>query len=313
MYIGVDIGGTNVKIGIVTKTGRVIDSMSFKTNMPKSADTLIDEIIQNIKSLILQDNLKLEDINAIGFGIPGLIDSKNGIILKAANLGWSKVDFLRKFNSKLNIPAKIENDANCALLGEARFGVAKNFKNLILITLGTGIGSSIMVDGKLLPGNSFNGECGHMVINKDGEECPCGRRGCWERYASASALTRKTILVAKEHPESKINDIIRKWNGQVSAITTFNAAKLGDIVAKKLVNEYIDNVTCGLVNLAWIFHPECFIIAGGVANEGGDFIALLQNKMDNFVRENDFYPSIEIKKTVLGRNLGIVGAASLVM
>ena len=134
-----------------------------------------------------------------------------------------------------------------------------------------------------------------------------------ERYASSSALTRRTIEAAKQNPDSKLNDIIKKWNGKVSAITTFNAAKMGDAVAKQLVDDYINYISTGLISLAWIFHPEVFVIGGGIAKEGANFIAPIQQKLDNFVKENNFYPSIAVKKTVLEDNLGIVGAASLMM
>lgn len=313
MFIGVDIGGTNVKMGIVSKMGRILASTSFKTNIPRSPENLIDEIVVNINNLLTKSNLTLKDVEGVGFGVPGLIDTKNGIIIKAGNLNWEKVDFVKLFKNKMNLPVKMENDANCALLGESRFGGAREYKNAILITLGTGIGSGIMLDGKLLSGNGCNGECGHMVIQVNGEQCACGQRGCWERYASSSALTRRTIEAAKQNPDSKLNDIIKKWNGKVSAITTFNAAKMGDAVAKQLVDDYINYISTGLISLAWIFHPEVFVIGGGIAKEGANFIAPIQQKLDNFVKENNFYPSIAVKKTVLEDNLGIVGAASLMM
>lgn len=312
MYIGVDIGGTNIKVGIVSKLGRLVNSISFKTRAPRGVEDVVDEIYDNILLLLKKENLEIKNIKGVGIGVPGTV-SPNGSTVKAPNMGWQGVDFSSAFKKKLDIKFKLDNDANCAARAEVKYGGGRDYKNVVFITLGTGIGSGIFVDGKMLMGNgNAGGECGHMVIVKDGIQCNCGNKGCWEKYASASALTRFTEEAAKNNPQSKLNDIIAKYN-RVSAKTAFDAAKLNDEVAKKLTSEYVENVYTGLVNLMQIFHPEAFIIGGGVSNEGKGLIQPLQQKMDSFIISNNLYPTVAIKKAVLGNEAGMIGAACLVM
>lgn len=313
MYVGVDIGGTNTKVGIISRLGRVVNSSSFKTNAPVNASELIEQIASTINVLLQKERMTLDDIRGIGIGIPGVVNSDKGIIVRAANLGWTGVDFLALLKQKFSKVVRIDNDANCAAFAESKFGGGKEYENLIFITLGTGIGSGIILNGKLYEGNGCaGGECGHMIIKINGEDCPCGSKGCWERYASASALTRRTAQVANENPKSKLNDVIKKYNN-VSAVTAFEAARSGDVVAKKLVDEYIDYVNCGLINLTQIFHPQAFIIGGGVSNEGSNFIKPLQQRLNNFIMKNNIFPLVEVKKAILGNEAGMIGAACLVM
>lgn len=313
MYIGIDIGGTNTKLGIISKLGRIVAFSSFKTRSPRDCNDLIEEIATNIDALLVKAEMTMDEIKGIGVGVPGVVNSEQGIVVRASNIGWTGIDFISLLKKKFNKKLKIDNDANCAAYAEYKFGGGKDYSNLVFITLGTGIGSGIVLNGKLFEGNGCaGGECGHMVIVHNGEPCPCGNKGCWERYASASALTRQTEKAAKENPRSKLNDVIKKYNN-VSAVTAFEAARLNDEVAKKLVDDYIDYVNCGLISLTQIFHPQAFIIGGGVSNEGGNFIKPLQKKLTSFIMANSLYPTVEVKKAILGNDAGMIGAASLVM
>lgn len=312
MYLGVDVGGTNTKIGIVSRLGRVVDIDSFKTMAPISADDLIEKIISNIYVILQKNNLKIEEIEGVGVGIPGVVDD-NGIIVQAVNLGWKDVDFKSKLETALNKKVVVGNDANCAILAEWAFGCAKGVNSAILITLGTGIGSGIILNGKLYNGvKGMGGECGHMVIVHNGIPCNCGNRGCWEKYASAKALASRTEEVAKENSSSALNAIISKY-GRASAHTCFEGARQNDKASKMLVNEYVDYVVCGLINLTQIFHPEMFILGGGVAKEGPAFIKMVDDKLNGFLTKNKFEPKVAIKRPVLENNAGIVGAACLAM
>ena len=312
MFIGVDIGGTNTKVGIVSKLGRVIAIDSFKTKVPRDAEDLTEEIYSVIEKLLKANEMTLDMIEGIGVGVPGIVND-NGMVVLSVNLGWKDLDLTTIMQKRLGKKVVIGNDANCAMLSEWRFGGAKGANSAILITLGTGIGSGIIIDGKLFRGtNGMGGECGHMVIVQNGEQCNCGNKGCWERYASAKSLARRTEQVAKENPTSKLNEVIANYK-KASAHTCFEAAKMGDKVAKDLVDEYVDYVVCGLINLTQIFRPEIFIIGGGVAKEGYGFIKLIDTKLNSFIKEHNMGVGIQVKRPVLENNAGIVGAACLAM
>jgi len=312
MFIGVDVGGTNTKIGVVSKLGRVVAMDSFKSNMPQSPSDFAKLVADNVNRLLKQQNIDINTIEGIGVGIPGVVNLK-GIIVQSVNLGWKDIDFATLLKQYFDKPISIGNDADSAMLAEWRFGCAKGVNNAILITLGTGIGSGIILENKLFRGaHGMGSECGHMVIKQGGKQCNCGNKGCWEQYASAKALALHTQEVALQNPDSILNEIIAKYK-KPSAHNCFEGAKRGDKVAKMLVDEYLDNIVCGLINLAQIFHPEMFIIGGGVAKEGPYFIKAIDDKLNDFLRKNNFEPCIAVKRPVLENNAGIVGAASLAM
>ena len=312
MFVGVDIGGTNTKLGIISKLGRVVATSSFKTRIPRDPNSLVKEIIDNIEKLLKTNEMTLEDIDGIGVGVPGVVDDK-GIILNATNLQWKDVKFKDMFSAFTKKPVFIGNDTDCAMLAEWKFGGAKGSKNAILVTLGTGIGSGIILDGKLYKAAHGTGsECGHMVIKFDGEMCSCGNRGCWERYASAKALTKRTEEAVMQNPNGILSKIVSQY-GRASAHSCFEGARRGDEVSKKLVDEYIDYVVCGLINLTQIFHPEMFILGGGVAKEGPAFIKAVDSKLNGFLTKNNFEPKVVVKGPVLENNAGVVGAAALAM
>ncbi|MBE5762810.1 MAG: ROK family protein [Clostridiales bacterium] len=312
MFVGVDIGGTNTKIGIVSKLGRVVAMSSFKTRSPREPQDFVKEIFANIEKLLHANDIQLENIEGIGVGVPGVVDN-NGVVVNATNLKWKDVELKEIFKEYTTSKIVIGNDADCAMLAEWKFGGAKGAKNAILITLGTGIGSGIILDNKLYRGAHGTGsECGHMVIKFDGEMCSCGNRGCWEVYASAKALTRRTEQAVMQNPNGVLSKIVSQY-GRASAHSCFEGARRGDSVSQNLMNEYIDYVVCGLINLTQIFHPEMFILGGGVAKEGLNFVKAVDAKLNDFLKKNNFEPTVLVKRPVLENNAGIVGAASLAM
>ncbi len=312
MFVGVDIGGTNTKLGIISKLGRVVATSSFKTRIPREPNSLVKETFENIEKLLKANEMSIADIEGIGVGVPGVVDDK-GIIVNATNLQWKDVKFKDMFSAFTKKPIAIGNDADCAMLAEWKFGGAKGARNAILVTLGTGIGSGIILDGKLYKAAHGTGsECGHMVIKFDGEMCSCGNRGCWERYASAKALTKRTEEAVMQNPNGILSKIVSQY-GRASAHSCFEGARKGDAVSKKLVDDYIDYVVCGLINLTQIFHPEMFVLGGGVAKEGPAFIKAVDSKLNEFLVKNNFEPKVVVKGPVLENNAGVVGAAALVM
>lgn len=312
-YVGIDIGGMSIKVGLVTSDGKIDIARAIPTNPDSGYEDMIKRTSDLIFSLCDEKKVSYNSLKGIGIGIPGIADSHRGFVPSAVNIGWKNVPVVEEFAKYFDVPVRISNDANCAALGEQRFGAGSGYKSTVLITLGTGIGSGIVVDGKLLEGNGCAGaESGHMVIEIDGEPCNCGRNGCWERYASATALINQTKKAMQQDPNTLMHDITRKY-GKVSGRTAFLAMQEGDEVAKTVVDKYIRYIAVGLINLGNVIHPEAFIIGGGISHEGEKLINPLQKYLDNAIYANGMYPTIKVLCASLGNDAGIIGAATLVM
>ena len=313
IYVGVDVGGTNIKIGLVDMKGAIIADNSIKTNKNKDYRGILKEIVEDIRLLCIKAGVDYHGIAGIGLGVPGMVDSRTGTVSYSANLGWRDVPIVHGLEVASGIHAEAANDANCAAWGEYKFGASRSMDNVILVTLGTGVGSGIIIDGKLFDGvASAGGEAGHMIIVKDGKKCNCGLRGCWERYASATALVEQTKEAMDADPHSLMHDIVRKY-GKISGRTAFIAAEQGDTAGKKVVENYIDYIATGLINLGNIFHPNAIIIGGGVSNEGAALISPLEDKVNSGLIANEYNPKVRIIGATLGNKAGIIGAAALVM
>lgn len=311
-YAGVDIGGKNTKMGIVDDFGNVTSSMAYKTRMERGYDAILLEVIENIKTMCEESGIEIDELSGIGIGVPGIVNSRAGLVMSCANLNWKGVDLANDVTNLTGKPCRVCNDANCAALGEQRFGSGKNFKNLVFITLGTGIGSGIILDGKLFEGLGCAGaEAGHMGIMYDGGDvCACGNRGCWESYVSASALVRQTAEAIEKNPDSLLAKICADG---VSGKSPFAAARDGDATAKSVVEKYIGYVTYGIISLANVLHPQAFVLGGGISNEGADLILPIKKKLNEYIDNNGFYPYVDVVGASLGNNAGFMGAAALVM
>lgn len=313
IYAGVDIGGTNIKIGLVDINGKIIADNSIKTEPYEDYKNTLEDIVKDIKLLCSQCGIDYHDIAGIGLGVPGVVDSRTGTVSYSANLGWRDVPIVHALEVASGIHSEAANDANCAAWGEYKFGASKTMDNAILITLGTGVGSGIIINGKLFDGvASAGGEAGHMIIVKDGKRCNCGLKGCWERYASATALIEQTQEAMDKYPDSIMHDIVKE-QGKISGRTAFIAAEKGDRAGKEVVDAYIDYIATGLINLGNIFHPNAFIIGGGVSNEGPALINPLEGKVNSGLLANEYNPKVRIIGASLGNKAGIIGAAALVM
>lgn len=315
MYlIGIDVGGMSIKGGIVNKIdGKIIEQYSIPTTKYSKEYSISEDIAKVIDYLIVKTGIKFEQIVGIGIGQPGSVDSERGIIRYANNIALENVPVVAELQEKYSVPIYINNDANCAALGEYVFGAGRGYKDIVFITLGTGVGSGIIIDGKLFEGRSSAGaEAGHMVIQVNGEPCTCGRKGCWEAYASATALIRQTKAKMELCPDSLMHKIAQE-EGKISGKTAFKAAKEGDVAGQEVVDTYINYISEGLINMANIFRPDAILIGGGISNEKEYLTKPLQKLMDSVAFGGGFNPKVIVKTASLQNDAGILGAAALVI
>lgn len=311
-YIGIDVGGMSIKAGVTDKDGNVLHKTTLVTKGEYTKEyTISRDIHALIVKLLQESNIAESQIAAIGIGQAGSIDSARGIINYWNNIPMKNVHVVEELHAWHTCPIFIDNDANVAALGECVFGAAKGFDNVLLITLGTGVGSGIIIDGKIYRGEYGAGaEAGHMGIVMDGEPCTCGRRGCWEAYASVSALIRQTKAAMAAHPESQMNAIAAQM-GEVNGITSFKAARAGDKAAQEVVAQYIRYVAEGLISLQNIFRPQMFLIGGGISKEGEYLTAPLEKLVYEGMFDKETGDPLKIRPAALHNDAGILGAAAL--
>lgn len=310
--IGVDLGGTNIAVGVLGEDLRIIGRASVKTNIPRPADDIFDDIGFLVKKVAGDLNIGMDQIQSVGVGTPGSVNKNTGYIEFANNLDFQKVPAKEMLEKRIGKSVYLDNDANCAALGEAVAGAGKGVSSFVAITLGTGVGSGIVLDGKIVGGVNFAaGEMGHMVIMIDGEQCSCGRRGCWERYASAVALVSQTKDAMKHHQDSAMWDLVNNNIDAVSGRTAFDAMRKGDETAKHVVDRYIYYVACGIINIVNALQPEIICIGGGVGNEGAYLLDPLRRHVERERYSIYAGKQTQICAAVLGNDAGIIGAALL--
>ncbi|MDE5991360.1 MAG: ROK family protein [Clostridia bacterium] len=317
MYlIGIDVGGMSIKGGAVTLDGQIVYKTAIPTTEKYTEEYSISEDIRKVVDAVLEGaKISIKDIKGIGIGQPGSIDSKNGLIRYSNNIALERVPVVAELKRYFDVPIFINNDANCAALGEHVFGAGKGYNDVIFVTLGTGVGTGFIIDGKLFEGRECAGtEGGHMQIDicPDAQPCSCGRKGCWEAYASATALMRQTKVAMDECPNSLMHKFAKE-EGKISGKTAFLAAKAGDKAGQKVVDTYIGYVTNGLINLVNIFCPEAILIGGGISYEK----EYLTNPIQKAINEDrfgaKFNPKVEVKTASLKNDAGILGAAALAL
>ncbi|MBO5222866.1 MAG: ROK family protein [Clostridia bacterium] len=311
MYnIGIDLGGTNIAVGIVTKEGKVLKKTSVPARAERPFDQIFADMASCIRQLFAETGIKESEIESIGIGTPGCIDTEKGILIFAGNFKYGKnIDYRAEMAKHFDIPVYIGNDANVAALAEVRAGAAKGVKNAIMITLGTGVGGGIIIDGKIFEGAySAAGELGHIVLISNGEQCSCGRKGCWEAYASVTALVRQTKAAMLANPDSIMNKTPLE---QVSGRTAFDAAKKGDKAALAVVDQYQEYITEGLADMINIFSPEVIVVGGGISKEGDYLLNPVREKIKSRVFGIGLLPDRKILPAELGNDAGIIGAAML--
>ena len=295
MVLGIDIGGTAIKFGVVDDNYNIIKTYSIPTETDKGDKYLVNTIVQKAKEI-----KKEISFDRIGIGSPGTIDAKNGIVLSACNLPYKNTLIADMIEKELCVPTRIANDARCATAGELCAGVGQKYNNFIMITLGTGVGGGIVINKKLYMGiDGRAGEVGHMIIKCDGLPCPCGQIGCYEQYASVTALIRETKAAIENNPDSYLAQIGK--NG-VDGKTAFDAKRKGCSVASEVVRKYIDYIAVGILGFTRIFQPDCIVLGGAISNEGDNLLIPLKEKVTL---------PVEIHISELKNNAGIIGAAAL--
>ncbi|NLL06589.1 MAG: ROK family protein [Clostridiaceae bacterium] len=311
-YVGIDLGGTNIAAGLVNKAGEIIYKDSTPTNAQRPYTEIIKDMADLTLKVIKEAGVNIDEVEKIGIGSPGTPDCKEGILIFSGNLNFRNVPIKAEMQKYIDLPVYLDNDANCAALAEEVAGSAKGTKHSVTITLGTGIGGGIIIDGKIYSGFNFAGaEIGHMVMVCDGIQCTCGRKGCWESYASATALIRQTTKAAQENPDSIINKLIEGDFSKINAKTAFDAAKQGDETGNRVVQQYIKYIAEGLINVINIFMPEVVVIGGGVCKEGDYLLKPLKELVYAGVFSREEIPQTQIKTALLGNDAGIIGAAML--
>ncbi len=314
VVIAIDLGGTAVKMGILDTSYEILAQTSIPTNAQRPYEEIIADIGKTAATLLTENGYALSDCRGVGVGSPGIIDSKNGVVLYSNNIRWDHVPFSETLQQYLPVPVYIQNDANCMTLGEVLKGAAKGYQNAIFLTLGTGVGGGIVIDGKIFEaGHSGGAELGHIKGGSQRRRCTCGRYDCLEAYASATALIEDAKKLAEQHPESLLWELCGHDLETMNAKIPFDAADAGDSCGKTLVEHYIGYLADGITDLANIFRPDIIVLGGGVCAQGEK----LTKPLNEFLQENCFGSEVTyIPKVVIaqnGNNAGMIGAAGLVL
>ena len=311
LVVGIDVGGTSIKGATINEKGEILNRFSMPMDKYASPEETIGKLCDLVNETI-ETHHKGQVFAGIGIGIPGSFNNETGVIIRCSNLPtWENFNLKAFMEEKTKLFVKIINDADAAALAEAKFGVGKDYNYVLMITLGTGVGGGIVINKVLYNGNLGTGaELGHMVIEVDGRECGCGRKGCFERYASATALNMDCREAMNAHPESLLHEVVKEL-GQLDARVPFIAEKRGDKVAHEIVENYIKHLGEGLLNYCNIIRPQVIVLSGGVANEGANLIDRLKAYMASFDYGMKRMPKVEIIQATLGYDAGKIGAAAL--
>lgn len=317
MYrIGVDLGGTNIAVGLVNDNFEIVLKRSCPTGAERAPEAIVDDMAKLCIKVCEESSVDIKDVASIGIASPGIAETSTGIVRYANNLPFRNFPICELLSARTGVAdVKVANDANAAAYGEAVAGAAKGSANSVMITLGTGVGGGIIIDNKIYAGfNAAGGELGHIVIEYNGRPCSCGRRGCWEAYSSATALIAMTKEKLDECTESGretvMHELVRK-KGKVSGVTAFDAMRRGDAAGKEVVDKYISYLACGLTNIINIFQPEIISLGGGVSNEGQSLIDALLPTIRKEQYGGGIVAQTVIRHATLGNDAGIIGAAAL--
>ena len=312
-YLGVDLGGTTIKVGLVNEHYEILQSISGPTGRERSSEEVLKDMAMLCLEIMKLQGITEKEIHSIGIGSPGIASPGEGMILSASNLNFNHVNVRKEIQKYINTDVFVENDANCAALGEVICGAAKGESNVVVVTLGTGVGGGIVTEGRINRGNFFGaGEIGHQVIcYENGVPCGCGRKGCWEQYASATALIRQAKAAVEKAPDSMILSLAKeKKADNINAKVIFDAAQAGDQVAQDVLERYFKYIACGITNIINILDPGMIVLGGGMSAQK----EYLSDPVTKYVEE-EMYGKLslktKIKAATLGNDAGIIGAAFL--
>lgn len=311
MYIGVDLGGTKIKIGLVNEEGQMVKSGSIATDPSHDYGIIMRDMTAEIERLITGEGLQIQDIQSIGIGVPGLVDYEKGMIIYCTNLSWYNVNAVSYLKEHFQVPVYIENDATAAGYAESLFGSTKEARDSIFLTIGTGIGGGIIINKQIIRGaHGAGSELGHMVIGENFYDCNCGRNGCFETLASATAMIKYATHRMKQEPGTSGLEKPYEQNGGLEAKDVFDQAALGDAIAAETVERTAKYMAIGIANIYNIFDPEIIAIGGGVSKAADSFFDLVRS----YAKKMALVDCIDYAKIVraeLGNDAGIIGAAFL--
>ena len=311
VYIGIDVGGTGVQVGVVNEQGEIIAKDSFPTGVGRPYQEMIRDMADCTRSAVAKAGLTIDDVKAVGVGIPGIGDNKTGHVIFCTNLGWRDVPLCAEYQQYIDKPVYIDNDATVAGLAESVAGVSANTDSSVFLTLGTGVGGGIVIHGKVW--NGFHGvgsEIGHMILKVGGEPCTCGNHGCVERYCSATAIIRMAKEAVAQHPESAILTAVNGDANAINAKVVFDAAKAGDEVALVVFREYVSYLSQAISSIMQFLDPEVVVLGGGVSKAGAFLLDAVRAEVPKYLLFKTM-PHARIELAKLGPDAGIIGAAML--
>lgn len=311
-YVGIDLGGTNIAVGVVNDKFEIVGKANRKTRTERPTEAILEDMAGATRDAVLNAGLTMEDIAWVGVGAPGTINVATGYIEYSNNIHFEHVPLKSTMEEKLGKPCFINNDANVAAYGEFLAGSGKGTENFVAVTLGTGVGGGVIIDGKIYSGCNFAGaELGHTAIVAGGEQCTCGRKGCWEAYASATALIRQTKAAMEADKDSYMWKLCSDSINNASGRTAFDAMRAGDKTGKAVVDTYISYIAEGITNMVNIFQPEKLCVGGGICNEGETLMKPLREYVARERYSKYSEKQTEICRATLGNDAGIIGAAML--
>lgn len=311
LYIGIDVGGTTAKAGVVDEAGQILYKSSCKTGIERDFEDIAADMAELCRHIVRESGHEMAEVAAVGVGIPGEQSPKTGLVAFCNNLGWVDVPLMQRLHEALGLPVYVDNDANVAALAESAFGASRDVKSSILITLGTGVGGGIVRDQRIHTGaHGVGGEIGHMVVVVDGEPCNCGHRGCWEKYASATAIIRMGRALMEEKPDCALARQMGGDAANLNAKAVLDLAKAGDADCAGIFETYVKYLCVGLANLINIYDPDMLVLGGGVAHAGDFLLDAVRAALGDYV----YCPALSwarVELARLGNDAGIIGAAML--
>lgn len=310
--IGVDVGGTNIAAGLIdVETRRIVEKHSVKTNAPRPCKDISADVGEVCREIVSRASISMSEVMWVGVGVPGAI--KDGVVLRASNLGWHNEPFRDILSEMIGRPVFVTNDANAAAYAEAMWGSGVGESSVVVITLGTGVGGGIVFNGKIWEGiNGYAGEIGHMVVDVNGLWCRCGQRGCFEAYCSATALISEAKRMMKLYPDSLLRKLSAENNGKMNGVIPFEAYRLGDVAATQVVDDFIDYLAIGVANVINIFQPAVVCIGGGISAEGEALMQPLRDKL-KYISIGGKDARTRVVAAHFRNDAGIIGAGLLGM
>ncbi len=310
-YIGIDLGGTNIATGLVSDTGRLICKVSLPTGANRDTEAIVADMARSVTLCLAQAPSTDGPIAGLGVGVPGAVDAAAGMVLRTTNLNWHHLPLAQMLQEHTGLPVFLGNDADCAALGEVLAGSASSYDSAAMITLGTGVGGGFICNKQVFSGWTGGGtEVGHIPMVFGGEPCGCGNRGCFEAYASATALIRQTRQAMEAHPDSLLWQVCTAIEA-VNAKTPFDAAQQGDPVALAVLDQYMEYLAFGLGGVVNLLRPQVIILGGGISNQGEYLLTPLRKKMSKYCYASEFIAPPPLVSATLGNDAGIIGAALL--